>query len=958
MLRKGIARLLIPVMLLTMLLSAPVTAGAASIKITGLTVFGTPAVGNTMTWTPLVTGGSGNYEFIYTLYKNTPSGSGYDYLPKTPGSYSIQFTETGTYYLQVVAQDTKYNYVSTAYISKAIVVVGTGPRIGNVTPNATLVQIGSTVQWTVYGETGGIGASGATGGVSYEYSLYRKSDDLVINTIRPTPIFAYNLNEPGDYRLCVRGTDDVGTSFWYDTGYLVSAYAPPLVMESLTVSSALIELGEKVTVTAKANGGYKNLHYYWKVYQGASMIDSFDTSTASVSYEPTASGIYHFSCEVWDQSSQSTGEVTTIDVTVTLPTPFDISGITRTATTAKTGNTIGCKIGLTGGQGTKTVFYTISKNGMAFYSSSVTTTGSSVTVTYFAEDTGLYTIEAYAVDSKGQYTISFPFQLTDAIVVYDGTSLYLSDLVGSPSKMTTGGTITWTWQHHNNKGGLKTTYTIYRDGNPVKTVSGFSGYIVKYTVKTGEFGVYTISIFSEDQVTHQTCSISGGLVDYSYSGALSFTSVAPVKAALDGPGYGEWLFTLGGNPMGKVNFTYEVIGALNGSVASGSLITTVSGNTASSSVKVFLPKGDTYTIALIATDDTPRAAAFFAGAPVTVAAGSTTSMIITNLHAVSTEVVSSSAITWLFGVKNVTGSWSADYRIMFTPAGSSTTIQIASGNVTSPTITDSFTGVGKYYVEVQGTDDLGSTGWYTSDVVTMKPAPNTALAVTVPVPDTTSCLVGNTITWTFNVTGNIGNYMVFYAIYQAEKIMKMSSASDDSPISYVPNNPGYYTLKVYAMDSTGTKCKPAESSETQVSQIPLIISDLIISVPTVSKTKIFSPQLVTWSYTVSSQTEDYIISYQVYKVNGAVTTLMIDNVTHKGSFSVYLDETGNYYATVQALMVDGSGIVSQVEQSEYVVCNLPEELIEVVAPDLEPAFNPEISPSVPVIPTVPEIEAD
>ena len=81
MLRKGIARLLVPVMLLTMLLSAPVTAGAASIKITGLTAVGTPAVGNTMSWTPSVTGGSGNYEFIYTLYKTTPSGTGYDYLP-------------------------------------------------------------------------------------------------------------------------------------------------------------------------------------------------------------------------------------------------------------------------------------------------------------------------------------------------------------------------------------------------------------------------------------------------------------------------------------------------------------------------------------------------------------------------------------------------------------------------------------------------------------------------------------------------------------------------------------------------------------------------------------------------------------------------------------------------------------------------------------------------------------
>ena len=97
----------------------------------------------------------------------------------------------------------------------------------------------------------------------------------------------------------------------------------------------------------------------------------------------------------------------------------------------------------------------------------------------------------------------------------------------------------------------------------------------------------------------------------------------------------------------------------------------------------------------------------------------------------------------------------------------------------------------------------------------------------------------------------------------------------------------------------------------------------------------------------------------MYKVNGAAETLMIDNVTTKHFFSVFLDETGNYYAKVQAIATDGSGLVSQIEQSEYVVCNLPEELIEAVTPDLEPAFVPEISgPDVPELPAIPEPEHD
>ncbi len=947
MLRTGIARLLIPVMLLTMLLSAPMTAGAASIKITGLTVVGTPAVGNTMTWTPNVTGGSGNYTFIYTLYKTTPSGSGYDYLPKTPGSYSFKFTETGTYYLQVVAQDTKYNYVSAAFVSKPIVVVGSGPRLsGDIIPNATLVPIDSTVQWTVYGETGEVGASGTTGNVTYEYSLYFNSTDLLINTVRSQPIFAYTLKQPGSYMLAVRATDEVGTTIWYNTGYLVVAYAQPVVMDSLTVSSALIDLGQSVTVKATASGGYKDLHYYWKVYKGASVIDSFDTDESTITYKPTASGIYHFSCEVRDQSSQTTGEVTTVDVTVSIPDPFDIDSITRTSTTGVTGKAISWKIKLVGGVGTKTIIYSIRQNGSVIYTSSATTTGSSVTAIFVPDQPGLYTIEAYGVDSESTYTLTNPASNTTPIVVYDGSSLYLSDLVPSVTKLTKGATVTWTFKFHNNQGGVKTSYNIYCDGSLVSS-GATTGKIIQYKIANKAFGVYTIELFSEDVVTHKTCSLSGGAIDYSYSGPLTVTSLVPVKATLDAPGTAEWIYTLGGNPMGTIQTSYTVIDSLSNVVASGT--------TSAYTFSVYLSKGGTYKVTLVCTDDTGRTVTY-TGGDVTVNASSSTNMIITNLKAVSTEVTASSPVTWTFGVKNVTGTWSAAYKVMFTPAGTTTTVELTGGNVTSPSITDSFTGLGKYYVKVQGKDDLGTTVWYESDVVTVKAAPNNALYVSVPTPNKASCKVGETITWTFSVNNPIGSYMVFYAVYEADKIMKMSSASDDSPISYVPNNPGYYSLRIYAMDSTATKCAPKESSETKVTQDTPSISSLLISVPTVSKTHVTSPQLVTWSFTVSSLTDDYIVSYQVYKVNGASTTLMIDNVTHKSSFSVYLDETGNYYATVQAKMLDGSSVVSQVEQSEYVVCNLPEELIEVVTPDLEPAFDPEIS--LPDFPAIPEIEGD
>ncbi len=882
--------------------------------------------------------------FMYTLYKETTTGAGYDFQPKTAGDYSFKFTEIGTYYLQVVAYDTTYDYVSAAKLTGAITVVGTGPRLDHITPSATSVQVGSVVQWTVYGETGEVGASGLTGTVSYEYSLYRASDDLIINTIRSSPVFAYTLTIPGNYNLRVRATDSVGTSAWIETGYLVSAYATPLVLSEVKVSTNLLTLGNSVTATAVVTGGYGALEYSWTVKKGTSTVKTGTTSEPTFTFKPTATGIYHFVCVVNDQASQSTGEITSVDVTVVAAEVFDITSITPSSTTGLTGKVISWTVKLTGGIGTKTVVYTISRNGSEILTSSITTSGSSVTVVYYPDTPGIYTIKAYAFDSEGTDTATKPFSCAIDIVVYDGSSLYLSDLVPSVSRLTKGGTVRWTFKFHNNVGGVLTTYTIYCDGNPVYT-GKTTGKVIDYKIQEGKFGVYTISLSSVDVITKMTCSLSGGTVDYSYSGSLAVTATA-VKTSLSAPGTAEWLLNVTGDPMGTLDITYTVSDGSN---------VVASGSTSALTISAYLAAAGTYTLTVVVTDATGRTATF-TGAPVTVSGGSGTHMVITNLKPVTTEVRVGDKIVWTFGVSNATGTWSVNYKVMFTPAGSSTAsaVKTASG-VKTTSVEYTTTAEGTCYLMVQGTDDNGSTIWYTSDTVIIRAKINTALSVTVPT-GTASCNVGDTITWSFSVLNPIGNYMVFYAIYRADKIMKMSSANDDSPILYVPNNPGLYSIKVYAMDSTGTKCTAKQSGNTDVTQAALPLDDLIISIPKVSHTYITSPTLVSWSFTVSSQMTDYHIRYKLYKFKGSSTVLMVDNTTTKNSFSIYLDETGNYYVTVQAIADDGSSLVSEIEQSEYVICNLPEELIEIVTPSLDPSFDPDAG--IPEVPVIPEFDEE
>ena len=162
MLRK-IARLMLPIMLLTMLLAEPIAASADSVKITAVnSMVSYTTVGNSAMWSPVVTGGSGTYQYRYTLYRNSTTGvpealQGWSSTPY----YSYSFTKTGTYYLVVGVRDAANTSLMAQATSSAVTVTGNGPKIGFVNASTYMAQVGTGVTWTVYNLDSAVGVTGA-----------------------------------------------------------------------------------------------------------------------------------------------------------------------------------------------------------------------------------------------------------------------------------------------------------------------------------------------------------------------------------------------------------------------------------------------------------------------------------------------------------------------------------------------------------------------------------------------------------------------------------------------------------------------------------------------------------------------------------------------------------------------------------------------------------------------------
>lgn len=236
-------------------------------------------------------------------------------------------------------------------------------------------------------------ASGGSGYYLYQFTLYKDGEKIAERKYSDYQVFKYTAQETGKYSLEITVSDT-------STGKSTSCFSSdiniykPIITRSFTANHDSIFTGRTVTWELTAQGGEGELQYIYTVYRNNEAVYSTSAYSASASftYKPTESGIYHIVANIKDSSSQvisfRSDEVTVFD-------PLEITDVRFSNNYAVAGMTITCTADIYGGTGTYSCVFDIYRNGIILYSEKSDTNE----FTFIVPDDGTYTATVTVTDA-------------------------------------------------------------------------------------------------------------------------------------------------------------------------------------------------------------------------------------------------------------------------------------------------------------------------------------------------------------------------------------------------------------------------------------------------------------------------------------------------------------------------------------------------------------------------------
>jgi hypothetical protein len=368
-------------------------------------------VGQKITFTATASGGSGNYEYYYTVHNpNTEAWiTGQAYSGKSSWTWNTAGSGTGTYTVQVWARSVGSLAPYEAYKSYSYTL---NPPPAPVT-GLTVVQDKSSPQTVGQKITFTATASGGSGNYEYYYTVLNPNTGTWFTGQAYSGISSWTWDTTGlgtgTYTVQIWARS-VGSLAPYEA-YKSHSYTlnpPPLPVTGLTSSldkSSPQSVGQKITFTATASGGSGNYEYYFTVLNpntGTWFTGQAYSGKPSWTWNTTGLGTGTYTVQVWARSVGSLAPYEAFQsYSYTLnPPPAPVTGLT-VALDKSSPQTVGQKITFTatasGGSGNYEYYFTVRNPNTGTWSVGQAYSGiSSWTWNTTGLGPGTYTVQVWA----------------------------------------------------------------------------------------------------------------------------------------------------------------------------------------------------------------------------------------------------------------------------------------------------------------------------------------------------------------------------------------------------------------------------------------------------------------------------------------------------------------------------------------------------------------------------------
>ncbi len=267
--------------------------------------------GETVYFTPVVSGGKAPYQFTYMLYKDGEAYSDYPWLSNA--SEPVELKEAGVYQMEGMAMDANGTQSQSVMSPKVTVrEPEQAPTLNSIKVSNTSVETGETVTFTPI-------VSGGKAPFKFTYMLYKDGSANTDYGWISDQALSVNLKNTGVYEMkaTVMDSNRKQSASILSPKVTVREAIAPFMLKSVAADKTAMEVGDTVTFTPSVSGGEAPYWFYYLLLRDGESNTEFGwLERASLPVTINGPGVFQMKVVVEDAKGKQTGAVLSPKVTV------------------------------------------------------------------------------------------------------------------------------------------------------------------------------------------------------------------------------------------------------------------------------------------------------------------------------------------------------------------------------------------------------------------------------------------------------------------------------------------------------------------------------------------------------------------------------------------------------------------------------------------------------------------